>query len=101
MHDEISWDFIKTLVVTRENKIKALRKAKGFTPSRLAKQAKVDKNHLLALEKSKDYFEKMDNDDWTLLVVALGECFHQLLIGNYCCSDCTVASSPPRSNQHT
>ena len=53
MHDEISWDFIKTLVVTRENKIKALRKAKGFTPSRLAKQAKVDKNHLLALEKSK------------------------------------------------
>lgn len=47
------------------------------------------------------FVEKMDNDDWTLLVVALGECFHQLLIGNYCCSDCTVASSPPRSNQHT
>ena len=46
-------NFITILSTTSENKIKALRKAKGFSPSRLAKQAKIDKEQLLVWESSR------------------------------------------------
>ena len=46
-------NIITILSTTSENKIKALRKAKGFSPSRLAKQAKIDKEQLLVWESSR------------------------------------------------
>ena len=53
MNNKAPQNIITILSTTSENKIKALRKAKGFSPSRLAKQAKIDKEQLLVLESSR------------------------------------------------
>ena len=53
MNNKTPPNIITILSTTSENKIKALRKAKGFSPSRLAKQAKIDKEQLLVWESSR------------------------------------------------